>query len=67
MQNLTNNHEHISYCMNSGQVVSTKTATSPWTGGLSVMSEDPCQHNYLVVNKELDNQFEICKKCRERK
>ena len=31
------------------------------------MSEDPCQHNYLVVNKELDNQFEICKKCRERK
>lgn len=53
--------------MNSGQVVSTKTTTSPWTGGLSVMSEDPCQHNYLVVNKELDNQFEICKKCREGK
>lgn len=61
------NHEHRTYCMNSGQVVSTNTTTSPWTGGASGMPEDPCKHEYLIVNKGLDDQYEICRKCGERK
>ena len=61
------NHEHRTYCMNSGEVVSTRTTTSPWTGVGSGMPEDPCKHEYLLVNKGLDDQYEICRKCGERK
>ena len=61
------NHEHRTYCKNSGEVVSTKTTTSPWTGVGSGMPEDPCKHEYLLVNKGLDDQYEICRKCGERK
>ncbi len=60
-------HNHITYCMNTGDVLITTTTTSSWTGGLSGMPEDPCKHNYWIVNKGFDDQFEICKKCGERK
>lgn len=60
-------HNHITYCMNTGDVLSTNVTTSPWTGGLSGMPEDPCNHSYLVVNKGLDDEFQICRKCGERK
>lgn len=61
------NHEHKTYCKNSGEIVSTRTTTSPWTGIGSGMPEDPCKHEYLLVNKGLDDQYEICRKCGERK
>ncbi len=60
-------HNHITYCMNTGDVLSTNVTTSPWTGGLSGMPEDPCRHEYLIINKGFDDEFQICKKCGERK